>query len=48
MKKDELLEAINRGAARPRGTFWISVGRFVYVPLAIILCAIALIGKVAF
>nr|WP_298634394.1 sodium-dependent transporter [uncultured Mobiluncus sp.] len=48
MKKDELLEAINRGAARPRGTFWLSVGRFVYVPLAIILCAIALIGKVAF
>ena len=48
MKKDELLEAINRGATRPRGTFWLSVGRFVYVPVAIILCAIALIGKVAF
>ena len=48
MKKDDLLEAINRGAARPRGTFWLSVGRFIYVPVAIILCAIALIGKVAF
>ena len=48
MKKDELLEAINRGATRPRGTFWLSVGRFVYVPMAVILCAIALIGKVAF
>lgn len=48
MKKDELLEAVNRGATRPRGTFWLSVGRFVYVPMAVILCAIALIGKVAF
>lgn len=48
MKRDALMEAINRGATRPRGTFWLVVGRFVYVPLAIILCVIALIGKVAF
>lgn len=42
------MAAINSGAARPRGTFWLSVGRYVYVPVAVILCAIALFGKVAF
>ena len=48
MKKDELLSAINTGCKRERGTFWYSVGRYVYVPLAIILCCVALFKQVAF
>lgn len=48
MKKDELLSAINTGSGRRRGTFWYSVGRYVYVPLAAILCCVALFMHVAF
>ena len=48
MKKDELLSAINTGCKRERGTFWYSVGRYIYVPLAIILCCVALFMHVAF
>ena len=48
MKKDELLSAINTGCKRERGTFWYSVGRYLYVPLAIILCCVALFMHVAF
>ena len=48
MKKDELLSAINTGCNRERGTFWYSVGRYLYVPLAIILCCVALFKHVAF
>ena len=48
MKKDELLSAINTGCKRERGTFWYSVGRDLYVPLAIILCCVALFKHVAF
>lgn len=48
MKKDELLAAINTGSSARRGTLWYSVGRYVYVPLALILCCVALFMKVAF
>ena len=48
MKKDELLSAINTDCKRERGTFWYSVGRYLYVPLAIILCCVALFKHVAF
>ena len=48
MKKDELLAAVNTGSKRQRGTLWYSVGRYIYVPLAIILCCVALFMKVAF
>ncbi|MGI6027828.1 MAG: sodium-dependent transporter [Candidatus Heteroscillospira sp.] len=48
MKKEDLLEAVNRGSSKQRGTLWYSVGRYVYVPFAIILCCIALFMKVAF
>lgn len=48
MKKDELLSAINTGCKRERGAFWYSVGRYIYVPLAIILCCVALFKQVAF
>ena len=48
MKKDELLSAINTGAGRERGAVWYAVGRYVYVPLAVILCCVALFRHVAF
>lgn len=48
MKKDELLSAINIGADRERGAVWYAVGRYVYVPLAVILCCVALFRHVAF
>ena len=48
MKKDDLLAAINTGSHKTRGALWYSVGRYVYVPLALVLCLVALIGGVAF
>lgn len=48
MKKDELLSAVNTGGDRRRGRLWYSVGRYVYVPLALILCCVALFMGVAF
>ncbi len=48
MKKDQLLEAVNTGSKRTRGKLWYSVGRYIYVPLAVILCCVALFLRVAF
>ena len=48
MKKDELLDAVNTGSGKLRGNLWYSVGRYVYVPLAVILCCVALFMNVAF
>ena len=48
MKREELMEEINRGAKKPSGQGWYSVGRYLYVPCAIILCCVALFLKVAF
>lgn len=48
MKKDDLLAAVNQGSTKKRGTGWYCVGRYLYVPFAIILCCIALGMKVAF
>ena len=48
MKKEDLLEAINRGSAKPRGDLWYNVGRFLYVPCAAILCIVALFMQIAF
>ena len=48
MKKDELLNAINLGSRRSHGKLWYGVGRYVYVPIAIILCAVALIMGISF
>ena len=48
MKKDDLLAAVNTGSRRHRGAFWYGVGRYVYVPLAVILCCVALFMNVAF
>jgi len=48
MKKEDLLDAVNKGASGPRGTLWYFAGRYVYVLCALTLCAIALFLKVAF
>ncbi len=48
MPKGELMDEIARGAKKSVGKVWYSVGRYVYVPCAVILCLVALLLKVAF
>ena len=48
MKKETLLAEMNRGSGKRRGMLWYRMGRYVYVPFALILCAIALVKKIAF
>ncbi len=48
MKKDDLLSAINRGSKKPQGNVWYFMGRYLYVPIAMILCIVALALKIAF
>lgn len=48
MKKEDLLDEINKGASRLHGTLWYNTGRFLYVFCALVLCLVALCMKVAF
>lgn len=48
MKKDELLDEINKGAHKIYGNLWYRIGKFLYVPLALILCLVALFKQIAF
>ncbi|MCR4941719.1 MAG: sodium-dependent transporter [Campylobacter sp.] len=48
MKKDDLLDEINCGAVKKQGNFWYLTGRYLYVPLALVLCIIALSMQIAF
>ena len=48
MKKDKILEAVNLGSRKTRSSLWYSVGRYLYVPFAVILCVIALCKQIAF
>ncbi len=48
MKKDDLLDEINKSAARTHGLFWHGMGRWLYVPCALILCCVALFMQIAF
>jgi len=48
MKKDDLLDEINKSVSKPHGNLWYSAGRYLYVPCAVILCCVALFMKVAF
>lgn len=50
MDKKELMEEINtfEGKGKKYTFFWYSLGRFLYTPLAIIICVVALVFKVAF
>ncbi len=48
LKKEILLNEINKGARKKIGNFWYYLGRYVYVPLALILCLIAIIKGISF
>ncbi|WP_408126858.1 sodium-dependent transporter [Helcococcus bovis] len=47
-KKEEIIEEINKGSSKKIGKLWYFVGKWIYTPLAIILCLIALIYKISF
>lgn len=48
MKKEELLLEIGKGRVKKQGNAWYYIGRYVYVPFALILCLVALFMKIAF
>ena len=48
MKKDTFLGEINKGSTSHRGNGWYYTGRYLYVPITMILCAVALCMKIAF
>ncbi len=48
MKKQDLLDEINKGVPKAHGALWHNAGRFAYVFCALILCLVALFMKVAF
>lgn len=48
MKKQDLMDEINKSTLRPHGTPWYMAGRYLYVPCALILCLVALFMQVAF
>lgn len=48
MKKDVLTAEVSRGRPRLRAGMWHAAGRYLYAPLAIVLCAVALCMKIAF
>ncbi|PIE36481.1 sodium-dependent transporter [candidate division KSB3 bacterium] len=47
-KKEDILSEINRGSSKRYGDTWHRIGRYLYVPAALILCIIALSMKIAF
>lgn len=48
MRKQDLLDEINKGTTKPHGSLWYNLGRFGYVLCALILCLVAMFMKVAF
>ena len=48
IKKDEIMDEINTGADKKQVALWYFTGRYVYVPLALALCIIALSKHIAF
>ncbi len=48
MKKDVLLDEINKNTLKPHSNLWYLTGKYIYVVFAIILCVVALFFKVAF
>lgn len=48
MKKEDLMQEINKGSENKHGALWYFTGRYVYVPFALLLCCVALFMKVAF
>ena len=48
LAKDKLIGEINQGSESKYGDRWYKIGKYIYTPIAIILCVIALIFKVSF
>ena len=48
IKKEEILDEINSGASKPYGSLWYFVGKFIYVPLTLLLCVIAISKGISF
>lgn len=48
LDKNELLDEINTSSAKIRGDKWHNIGKYVYVPLAVVLCLIAVINGISF
>ena len=48
LPKKELLEEINTGSDKIYGNIWHFIGKFVFVPMSMILCLIALFKQIAF
>ena len=48
MKKDDLMDEINKSAPKPHGKGWYFTGKYLYVSCALILTCVALFMKVAF
>ncbi len=48
MKRDQLLPEINKGSSRIKGAVWYNVGRYIYVPITVILCTVAVFMKISF
>lgn len=48
LKKDDLLDEINQSSSKIYGEKWYKVGKYLYVPIAIILTMLALVLKVSF
>ena len=48
MKKDILVAEINKGSKKKYGDTWYNLGKYVYTPIAVILCIIALVFKISF
>ena len=46
--KDKLIREINQGSSKKYGDRWYKIGKYIYTPIAIILCLIALVFKVSF
>lgn len=46
--RNELMDEINRSSKKQRGSLWYGLGRYLYVPCAVILCCVALFMQVAF
>lgn len=48
MKKEDLLFEVNKGTTKKHGNRWYYIGRYLYVPFAIILSCVALFKGIAF
>jgi NSS family neurotransmitter:Na+ symporter len=48
MQKGELIDEINKGSAKVHGNAWHFMGKWIYVPLALLICVVALFKQISF